>query len=159
MEKQQLLKKIQNVIDFDGNNLSPESVYNLSEVMIEIGKPEEVHVPGSRVLTCVYCGHRYPQNTPPHSDDILTEHIKICPKHPLRAAEDVIAKLRFALSALVGSDDEEVLKSILRETTFLEPAGLASSRDVAVMANAVKTLLETSEYKGGDSAEQRNNES
>lgn len=158
MEKQQLLKKLQNVIDFDGNNLSPESVYNLSEVMIEIGKPE-VHVPGSRVLTCVYCGHRYPQNTPPHSDDILTGHIKTCPKHPLRAAEGVIAKLRFALSEVVGSDDEEVLKSILRETTSLEIAGLASRRGAVIMANAIRTLLETSEYKDGDDAEQRNNES
>ncbi|OGV45174.1 MAG: hypothetical protein A2017_06445 [Lentisphaerae bacterium GWF2_44_16] len=46
-----------------------------------------------RVLTCVYCGVEYPQDTPSHGAEILTEHIKVCEKHPMREAEAKIAKL------------------------------------------------------------------
>ena len=38
-----------------------------------------------RVLTCVYCGHAYPQATPAWGDQVLTDHIKECEKHPIRA--------------------------------------------------------------------------
>lgn len=54
------------------------------------------------ILTCVYCGMEYPEGTPPHGSQILTDHIKICPKHPLRKAEENIIKLRNALIALLG---------------------------------------------------------
>ena len=37
-------------------------------------------------LTCVYCGMAYPEGTPPHGARILTEHIKVCEKHPMRQA-------------------------------------------------------------------------
>lgn len=36
-----------------------------------------------KTLTCVYCGTEYPEGTPPHGSQILTNHIEICPKHPL----------------------------------------------------------------------------
>ena len=39
-----------------------------------------------RILTCVYCGHEYPQDTPAAGAQILTDHIKVCEKHPLRKA-------------------------------------------------------------------------
>lgn len=42
-----------------------------------------------RVLTCVYCGHKYPQGTP-DGDEVLTNHIKDCPRHPLRAARKLV---------------------------------------------------------------------
>lgn len=45
-----------------------------------VGAPD-----GARVLTCVYCGHEYPQDTPAWGDQVLTEHIKGCEKHPMRA--------------------------------------------------------------------------
>lgn len=45
----------------------------------------------SRVLTSVYCGHEYPQDTPTHGNHVLTEHIKVCASHPLRKAEANIA--------------------------------------------------------------------
>ena len=44
-----------------------------------------------RVLTCVYCGHEYPQETPAWGNEVLTEHIRVCPKHPMRRAEADIA--------------------------------------------------------------------
>lgn len=59
-----------------------------------------------RVLTCVYCGYEYPQGTPAAGSEILTEHIKVCDKHPMRAAEIKISKLRKALGDLMGCHTE-----------------------------------------------------
>jgi hypothetical protein len=39
------------------------------------------------VLTCVYCGEAYPPGSPTHGAEVLTAHIRVCAKHPLRAAE------------------------------------------------------------------------
>ncbi len=36
-----------------------------------------------RILTCVYCGHEYPQDTPTWGNAVLTAHIKKCEKHPM----------------------------------------------------------------------------
>jgi hypothetical protein len=47
----------------------------------------------SRVLTCVYCGHAYPPGSPEHGAEVLTEHIKVCEKHPMRALEAELALL------------------------------------------------------------------
>ena len=38
----------------------------------------------TQTLTCVYCGQMYPPNTPTHGSEVLTEHIKVCEKHPLQ---------------------------------------------------------------------------
>lgn len=40
-----------------------------------------------RVVTCIYCGKEYPGGTPASQDQRLTQHIKVCEKHPLRNAE------------------------------------------------------------------------
>ena len=42
------------------------------------------------VVTCVYCGHQYPDGTPTTKHELLTEHIKTCEKHPMRDAEQKI---------------------------------------------------------------------
>ena len=63
---------------------------------------------GGRVLTCVYCGHQYPQGTPPWGSRVLTDHIKTCEKHPLRQAEATINTLR------------SLLYRVMSETTILE---------------------------------------
>lgn len=47
-----------------------------------------------RVITCVYCGHAYQPGVPTHGHDALTEHIKICTKHPMRDAEKKITELQ-----------------------------------------------------------------
>ena len=44
--------------------------------------------PATRVLTCVYCGHEYPQGTPASGSEVLTEHIRTCEKHPMRSLEE-----------------------------------------------------------------------
>lgn len=50
-----------------------------------------------RTLTCVYCGHAYPPGSPAHGAQVLTDHIKVCPKHPLTKANERVVELYEAL--------------------------------------------------------------
>ena len=56
------------------------------------------------VITCVYCGMQYPSGTPSYGEscNVLTDHIKICEKHPMRKAEEKVEKLKKALGNLIG---------------------------------------------------------
>lgn len=84
------------------------------------------------ILTCVYCGTAYPEGTPPHGSKVLTDHIKVCKKHPMY-------KLRKALADLVGASTKEELEAmeiIIRTTP-------GSEHDKAVAINAIHALLET----------------
>jgi len=83
-------------------------------------------------LTCVYCGMAYPEGTPPHGAQILTDHIKVCEKHPMR-------KLRSALVGLVGAST----KTELEDMEFILRSVPAPDKDKAVMINAIQALLET----------------
>ncbi len=90
-----------------------------------------------RVLTCVYCGQEYPQDTPAWGAEILTAHIRICPAHPLRAVESERDRLRNALARLVGASDPDELKNM--ETVLrVMPA---PDDDKAAMINAIHALL------------------
>lgn len=92
-----------------------------------------------RILTCVYCGQEYPQDTPAYGSEVLTEHIKICERHPMRKAETDIALLRSALAGLIGADTEAELRqmeAVMR--TLPEP-----DADKAVSINAIHALLAT----------------
>jgi len=91
-----------------------------------------------RVLTCVYCGHEYPQDTPAWGNEILTEHIKVCEKHPMRKAEKHIEKLRKALIGLIGVETTEELKA-MEISLRLVPAPEA---DVIAAINAIHALLD-----------------
>lgn len=68
---------------------------------------------GHRVMTCVYCGKEYPQDTPGWDNGVLTAHIKICPKHPLRKAEADLALVRKALAGLIGEETKKNLERML----------------------------------------------
>lgn len=81
---------------------------------------------GGRVLTCVYCGHEYPQDTPAAGSEVLTEHIKVCPKHPLRQAEATIARLREKIHLLAHRDAE------IREQIHLLEHDAAEIRSLAL---------------------------
>jgi len=61
------------------------------------------------VLTCVYCGHEYPQDTPAWGSQVLTDHIKVCEKHPMRKLEEDNKTLRKALADFVGAESKEEL--------------------------------------------------
>jgi len=92
------------------------------------------------VLTCVYCGTEYPQNTPAWGSQILTDHIKICPKHPMRNLEVANANLRSALVGLVGVDGDQ-LHLMLRLTLQLYVADPDEGK--AALINAVHALIDT----------------
>jgi hypothetical protein len=93
----------------------------------------------ARVLTCVYCGHEYPQDTPAAGDKVLTDHIAQCPQHPLR---DVIAqrdRLRAALAGLVGvstREDCEAMEVAVRSLPIC-------AEDKAVTLDAIHALRDT----------------
>ena len=92
-----------------------------------------------RVLTCVYCGHEYPQDTPAAGSDVLTEHIKICSQHPMRKAESDITLLRSALVGLIGADTEQELQEMKAAVMVIpDPDGNA-----AVALNGIHALLAT----------------
>lgn len=97
--------------------------------------------PTGRVLTCVYCGHEYPQDTPAHGHDVLTQHIATCEKHPMRAVIAQRDRLRKALEDLVGASTREELDA-------LEFGVRATSRgipdaDVAAALNGIHALRDT----------------
>jgi hypothetical protein len=92
-----------------------------------------------RILTCVYCGHEYPQETPAHGDGVLTAHIKACKSHPMRKAEQDVALLRSALVGLVGADSAEELRQMEVNIRLLP----APAEDKAVSINAIHALLAT----------------
>ena len=54
----------------------------------------------SNILTCVYCGMAYPEGTPPHGAKVLTDHIKVCEKHPMRELEEELRATRHVLDQL-----------------------------------------------------------
>jgi len=88
------------------------------------------------VVTCVYCGHQYPDGTPTAKHKLLTEHIKTCEKHPLREAEYKIERMRNALIGLVGASTKDELDDM--EQVILSTA--ASEEDKAVAIDAIDAL-------------------
>jgi hypothetical protein len=90
----------------------------------------------SRILTCVYCGHEYPQDTPAAGDKVLTDHIAQCEKHPMLAVIEQRNKLRDALAGLIGASTPEELNAMelgVRSTP-------ACDEDRAAALNAIHAL-------------------
>jgi len=50
---------------------------------------------------CAYCGIKFPDYTPKYERKILTDHIKICSKHPMRELEEVNEELVEALRIII----------------------------------------------------------
>jgi len=94
-----------------------------------------------KVVTCVYCGEEYPQGTPTSGEHVkaLTDHIKICKKHPMREAERQIELLRSALVGVVGADGKPELEQMEMALRLLD----APAKDKAATINAVHALLDT----------------
>ena len=90
-------------------------------------------------ITCVYCGHLYPEETPTSGAEVLKEHIKICEKHPMREAESKISILRKALIGLVGSEEKEELErmEIIMRTSPIPDEDKASN------INAIHAIMKT----------------
>ena len=92
-----------------------------------------------RVLTCVYCGHEYPQGTPASGDKVLTDHIRQCAKHPMKKLADDNAMLRKALVGLVGADTRDELEQIEAAIRVLPVPDIDRMNTI----NAVQALLQT----------------
>ena len=92
-------------------------------------------------LTCVYCGLEYPAGTPASGSDVqvLTDHIKICEKHPMRQAEAKIATLRSALIGLVGVSKKEELEQM----EMMIRIAPVPDQDKVGMLNAIHVLIAT----------------
>lgn len=94
----------------------------------------------SRVVTCAFCGEAYPDGTPTSGAEMLAQHIRECRKHPMRALEKKAARLRDALTRVVGASS----RSELEEMTlglYLMP----DSDDKKAAQFALEVLLETAE--------------
>ena len=100
----------------------------------------------SRIITCVYCGMAYELGTPTHGSKVLTEHIKVCEKHPMRKAELTIKKLRSALVGLVGENSLQGLCEIKLGIAYLGRPEDETNK----LINAVNALVETMEYSQED---------
>ena len=87
----------------------------------------------TQTLTCVYCGQEYPPGSPTHGAKVLTNHIKICEKHPMN-------KMRKALIALVGTEDVEELKGMAKVIQDINSPYIG---DKIAMILCIKALLET----------------
>ena len=94
----------------------------------------------SRILTCVYCGHEYPQGSPTWGDAVLTEHIAKCEKHPMRRTVEERDRLRAALVGLVGASEP----ADLREMELAMRVLPASAEDKAATLDAIHALIATS---------------
>jgi hypothetical protein len=59
-----------------------------------------------RRVTCIYCGHVYPDGTPESQSALLTAHVEQCHLHPLSKAKNEAKQLRrllrVALADLTG---------------------------------------------------------
>ena len=57
-------------------------------VEVSLQKPDHT-------ITCVYCGQAYPEHTPTHGADVkvLTNHIKVCSKHPMKKLYDALVEI------------------------------------------------------------------
>lgn len=94
---------------------------------------------GARVLTCVYCGHEYPQDTPASGNEVLTDHIRQCEKHPMRLIEQENKLLRTALVQLIGADGIAELEAM--EATIRSMP--APDEDKRTTINAIHALIKT----------------
>lgn len=107
--------------------------------------PTGERLASGRILTCVYCGHEYPQDTPAHGSKVLTDHISQCEKHPMREVIDQRDKLKSALAGLIGASDSAELRN-MELIIRLSPAPAA---DKAAMLDAIHVLLNVAEQTTG----------
>lgn len=93
------------------------------------------------VLTCIYCGHEYPQDTPAAGHQVLTEHIHTCIKHPVHQAKQSVALLRAALAGLLGASTIDGLADLEAGMELLP----IPKTEKAIMISAIQALRATHE--------------
>lgn len=77
----------------------------------------------NNILTCVYCGHEYPARTPASGSEVaqLTDHIKVCEKHPMRDLESKNIELLKALGLITGLGSVTEVDGVINITQKLKP--------------------------------------
>lgn len=65
---------------------------DIATLLAEVERLNELQ-DADRIVTCAYCGFEYGTDTPKSKDTAITYHIKVCEKHPMRAAEKEIERL------------------------------------------------------------------
>ncbi len=93
----------------------------------------------STTLTCVYCGQAYPEGIPPHGNQVLTDHIRVCTKHPMRPLEEERNALRAALVGVVGVDGRKELEQMEGLLRLMQ----VPMADKAASIDAIHALLAT----------------
>ena len=90
-------------------------------------------------INCVYCGHRYGPNNEvePTMQQVLYDHIKVCPKHPLSEALTEVARLTEANRGLREQAPREIVNA-LSENGFIdnEPAEIDTAERIVLEAIA-----------------------
>lgn len=98
-----------------------------------------------RVLTCVYCGHQYPDGTPAAKHAALTEHIQTCEKHPMTELRNRVASFCDLMAEALGAEPlapEDHDLDILAETLLvrLEAQNREDDKAIAIQKAASELL-------------------
>ena len=94
-------KEMESLIESAGVLINPDLKKALAELNRKVKEDRRKEMESQSVVTCVYCGMEYPNGTPTAKAQILTDHIKVCEKHPMRAAEARIRQLEEALTVVI----------------------------------------------------------
>jgi hypothetical protein len=87
----------------------PDWAYRAAEEIVFTGTADDDYAASiiarewqkdTQTIRCVFCGMAYPPGTPASQHESLNAHIRICEKHPLRAAEARITALEKTLKTL-----------------------------------------------------------
>lgn len=63
-------------------------------------------------MTCAFCGQAYGPGTPAHGAEVLTQHIRICAKHPQRNVERIARNLLNGALKMIGAETADELRGI-----------------------------------------------
>jgi hypothetical protein len=89
----------------------------------------------AKTLTCVYCGHEYPPGTPASQHELLDEHIRQCPKHPLTAANAQIEEMQSFVGDVQAGCDIVRGDKLYRQVEVIKGPGLTRDQVELVFAN------------------------
>lgn len=134
-------RSVAEVITGEGRAADEELAAQIVAAMQMVYGGDKPYLIPPNILTCVYCGTAYPEGTPSSGSQILTDHIKTCEKHPMRAAEAKIIKLRTALMGLIGVSTREEM----REMEIILRAIPGIEKDKIAATNAIHALIDTEE--------------
>lgn len=95
--------------------------------------------PREGVSFCAYCNYEIAGRP----DEAITAHIKACPKHPLRAAEQKVELLRKALLAVLGVDEAELPQHADALRAIDLPPGSEYHAQQQAAEIAVQALIDT----------------